>query len=316
MAPFARQITAASPRVIYYHRFGDGDPRRMSAAMFSAQLRYLKKHFSIAPLKDVVYAIAARHKIPRRTVAITVDDGYRDFLDIAYPILVSEKVPATLFVASQFVAGNVWFWFDRIRYVCERTERKEVVFQSPETQWELSLKSAKDREGAWDKISNCCLRLTPNAREALIAALVKAADVALPEAPPDLFAPIPLEQLRELDRSLIDIGAHTRTHPILSGCSKEEQVTEIAGSRQELEKMLCRQVVLFAYPNGQRGDFDARTSEIVRESGYLGAVSTQAGLVKKASNRFILPRICASHDNGCFQREINGLTELKARLTG
>ena len=98
-------------------------------------------------------------------------------------------------------------------------------------------------------------------------------------------------QVRALRRAGMQIGAHTRTHPILARSEKHEAVAEIEGSKHDLEALLGEPVTLFAYPNGKPGaDYSARHAEMVRRAGFVAALSTAAGAASAGSDRFQLPR--------------------------
>ncbi|MDD5255793.1 MAG: polysaccharide deacetylase family protein [Candidatus Omnitrophica bacterium] len=71
----------------------------VSAESFERQMRFLKTHdYNVLPLEEVARLIAAKKKIPPRTVAITFDDGYRDNYEWAFPVLKKYGLPATIFV--------------------------------------------------------------------------------------------------------------------------------------------------------------------------------------------------------------------------
>jgi peptidoglycan/xylan/chitin deacetylase (PgdA/CDA1 family) len=90
----------------------------------------------------------------------------------------------------------------------------------------------------------------------------------------------------------VEIGAHTRRHPILAACALEEARAEVAGSRADLEQLLGVPVGLFAYPNGHEGrDFSERDVGLVREAGFSYAVTSDWGGVTPASDGLRLPRM-------------------------
>ena len=95
------------------------------------------------------------------------------------------------------------------------------------------------------------------------------------------------ELMQLIEGGLIDIGSHTITHPVLSALPVEEQRQEISMSRKQLEEILNRPVLGFAYPNGIS---TAETREIVRESGFHFACSSEPDLVRTNRQIFQLPR--------------------------
>src|SRR5262245_4257273 len=101
------------------------------------------------------------------------------------------------------------------------------------------------------------------------------------------------EDVRDLDPHLIEIGAHTCTHSILSRCSVTEQRREIMDCKRTIEERTQRAVTAFCYPNGESGDFTDDSVSIVREAGFTSAVTACAGMIETGSNPYRLPRIAA-----------------------
>ncbi len=117
---------AGPPRyvpILCYHRFTAGrstSRMEVSAADFESQLKWLHDGgWTVAPLKTVLGFIAGRNGVPPRTVAITIDDGYRSAVDIAVPLLERFNDPATLFVYTDFVgtgAGVTWAQLEGLKH--------------------------------------------------------------------------------------------------------------------------------------------------------------------------------------------------------
>ena len=103
---------------------------------------------------------------------------------------------------------------------------------------------------------------------------------------------------------VIEIGAHTVTHPILKGLAPGVQAQEIRQSKASLESCLGREVTSFAYPFGTAADV---TVGLVREAGFQRACATAAGLVEPDTDRCRLPRMTVENWTA---------TEFASRLTG
>ena len=314
LAPVARCLTGGT-RVLFYHRFSATDvgERRLPVAEFEAHLQYLTRHFEPLPLTHVLRCRAEGRALPRNAVAVTVDDAYTDFADLAYPLLERYRVPATLFVVSQFAAGGTWLWFDRLRVVIDRTNRPELVITQDARREVYTLRTAPERDLAWDTLATRCLRLAPEAREDLIAGCARQLEVVLPPAPPPEFAGLTLPQLRALDRRLLDYGSHSRTHPILSTLDTAALKAEIVGCQRELNDFDLRPCPIYCYPNGKEGDYDARVTRVLRDGGFQGAVTAISGRLTRDTPRWEIPRLGASSRMPEFRHEVDGLSELQAR---
>jgi len=93
--------------------------------------------------------------------------------------------------------------------------------------------------------------------------------------------------LRKLERRGIAIGSHTVTHTELTLLDDSEALAELRDSRAILERKLGHPVQWFAYPAGRE---DPRVVQLVREAGYVLAVTTQPGAVQAADRPFELHR--------------------------
>ena len=103
--------------VLCYHRITDKPARytNLQPAEFEKQMEYLHKHnFNIVPLKTIVDAMQYGTELPKNTVALTFDDGYKDNYTVAYPLLKKYSFPATLFIYPNYISngGAALTWED------------------------------------------------------------------------------------------------------------------------------------------------------------------------------------------------------------
>jgi peptidoglycan/xylan/chitin deacetylase (PgdA/CDA1 family) len=97
----------STARILYYHSIGD-DPVRssVSPAAFTAQIQHLHQRYRVLPLSDIVGRLAAGATLPARTVAVTLDDGFRDNYERALPVLSRFGVPATVFLTVSYIGTD------------------------------------------------------------------------------------------------------------------------------------------------------------------------------------------------------------------
>ena len=315
----ARGLTGSAARVLMYHRFsGVPTPRRLDAAVFEQQLDYLARHFRVRRLSDVVHALQEGRELEPRTVVLTVDDGYLDFVEHAYPLLQRYGMPATVFVTTDFLDRNAWFWFDAIRYLLHATKESwldvrlgrglgSVRIESP-------LTTPAARDGAWSAIGAECMQLTSEGRAQVIARLTSLLKVDLPASATPEYQAMTWAQAAQLDPVLIDFGSHTCSHPVLSHCSDREIASELRDSKRVIEKRLQRPVEAFAYPHGEPADYDARAVEAARSAGYLCATVAHGGQISAGADLFRLERLSGATDPVQFRSTINGLELLANRF--
>jgi len=315
LRPLTRRWSSGYARILMYHRFGaDGDFRRMPQGCFAEQLRYLTRNFRVVPLRELTEQLAAGKPFARNSVALTVDDGYRDFFTHAYPVIEEFRVPVTVYVVSRFIDQEIWLWFDAIHFLVHSAPAGEFELTLPAGGRRVELKSLASRNEVWNLIADACLPLMAAQRWTLISSIAGRLGVALPQRPTPEYAAMSWQEVRQLDPTLIDIGVHTMNHPILSRCDAVEQQREIAGARRRIEECLGRAADAFCYPNGQPGDFDQTTVEILRRENFSSAVVAYGGMIDGGADRCLLQRLGAPEHMSDFRRCLDGVWELRRRV--
>jgi peptidoglycan/xylan/chitin deacetylase (PgdA/CDA1 family) len=112
------------------------------------------------------------------------------------------------------------------------------------------------------------------------------------------------EVVRLAEGDLVEVGAHTVTHPVLAALPPTAQRDEIQGSKVELEQILNRPVASFAYPHGAYTD---ETRALVRDAKYVYACSSDTDAVWQGADCFRLPRVVVRDwDGDTFARWLRG----------
>lgn len=317
LAPGARLATRQRARVLMYHRFGPGNPsRRLSAEALDRQLLYLRRRFNVMPLCDLVERLAQGRAPEPLSVALTVDDAYADFGEHAYPVFRRHGVPVTIYVVSRFASGHFWLWWDAIRHSVAMAERGAYRVDLPDGPLELALHDAQSRDQAWSALAAVGVTLEPSRRDAFVVAVQDAFSVQLPASPTAEYAALSWGELRSLDADIVEIGAHTRTHPILALCDTARIADEVYGSKAEIEAELGRRVTAFCYPNGEPQDVDDRCVAAVRAAGFDSAVLACGGMIRARADRYLLERLGAPHDEADFEAEVSGIGVLRQWIAG
>ncbi len=303
------------PLILTYHRIGaDDGATGISAKAFADQVEYLRANYVITPLSRLAELLLEGREIPSRLAAITIDDGYRDAYEVAYPILKKHRAPATLFVVTEFVEGNGWLWTDKARYLTALARSRTFEFAIEGGQFlrlRLELSNETTRRNASGRINAALKTLSEAARDATLARLANELDVRLPERPPSAYSAINWRQAREMSDGTVEIGSHTLTHPILTSLSDDRLRDEVSQSRSRLEAEIGRKVETFCYPNG---NYDLRAQREVARAGYQCAVTTEIGLNSAREHPLALRRIHGEHDLARFVRSVSGFDQVVNRL--
>jgi peptidoglycan/xylan/chitin deacetylase (PgdA/CDA1 family) len=285
----ARTLRRGSgPIVLAYHRVDDSPGASVSPAHFAAQIEAVRSRYTPAPLEWIVTGQA-----PPDAVAVTFDDGYAETMRNALPTLAAANVPATLFVATGHVGDQRGFWWDEVARLLRATPGRplRLTIEGQTRAW-ADASSAERHLVGW---------LQPKAPEVVAQAVAELRAWAgdAPELPAD-ERPLSVDELRELSASgLIEVGAHTRTHPNLRWTAPTRRIEELAGSRDDLARWLhIDPPTGLAYPFGVPGaDVDPATRAAAAQAGFRYAVLTAPGRVTARTDRFALPRV-APRDAG------------------
>ncbi len=273
--------------ILLFHRvlaerdlFRPGD---LTASEFDGILGVLARSFAVLPLEEAVERLE-KNALPRGALSITFDDGYRDNLDVAAPILAAHGVPATVFVSTGFLDGG-WMFNDRVSEACKATRCTSASFPSLRAE-PLDLATVEAKVAAAHAILDNAKYLEFDARLAAVADLEDRLD-ARPGRGPMLDE----EGVRRLRASGVSIGAHTVDHPSRANLDDSAARAQIHQSRERLIDILREPVTQFAYPNGQPGrDYGGTHVAMVKEAGFLCAVSTAPCTARPGMDRYELPR--------------------------
>lgn len=275
---------------------------------FEQQLKYLCENFNPITLSQFISAKKNKTKLPSRSVILTFDDGFLSNYTLAFPLLKKYKVPAIIYIATDFINRDKLIWTDRVELAIRKTTRIDVGKQlSKITNIEELASSTDITKLTW--LTNGWLKQHSDEKKVqLIEQIIKALDIDKDNCDvPEIMRPLSVSAIKEMQCSgLIEFGAHTRTHPILSHCSEEQLEEEIVGSKLDVEKITGKTCIHFAYPNGGEADFNPYILRIIKKTGIESSVTTIMGENNLSTDPHRLKRI------GVFQ----GLTfeQFKANL--
>jgi peptidoglycan/xylan/chitin deacetylase (PgdA/CDA1 family) len=269
----ARLMTRTHPRVLMYHRFSaEPSGNKVSADLFDQQISEIKNNFNVLPLSIICEYLRRGNPAPHNSIVLTIDDGYDDFYQFAFPVLKKHGIPATLYVTADFVDRKLWLWPDKIAYILKTTRVNNLTFTPPDKITKtLPLYTDTDRSSAWETLNSHCLSIGHDERQLFIRQLAQNLFVTINPEPVLEYAPMTWSAVRELSENGIEIGAHSCTHPVLSNLDRNNLWDEIYGSKKRIEEVISKPVSAFCYPNGGRDDYNALVKQVVIESGFSSA---------------------------------------------
>lgn len=313
---------------LMYHRIAtpSADPWDLSVSPqhFAEHLSVLRDWAACRSFGDLVGALDAPGR-PHRLAAVTFDDGYRDNLEAALPLLEAHEVPATVFVVSGMIGAPREFWWDALTRVflatAELPETLELATPTGPRVWRLGaaarcapaqLRALALARFPFDAGMHPRMRVLAEVRETLVETS-KTESEAMADAVLDWAGlarsgahgdqPMTETDLCALAASgLVEIGAHTVTHRPLDRLSSADALHELCGSRAALRDVVGREVKSFAYPYGR---FGADTPGLVSEAGFSAACTIVEGVAAGATDPYRFPRIFVRNwDGDAFARVI------------
>lgn len=291
MLRFLSGPPAAGPRaqlsVLTFHRvLPEKDPLQSSepsAAEFEAWLSGWSKWFRFRLLSEAVSELR-NGQIAEHTACVTFDDGYANNLEVAAPILSRLGVPATFFIATGFSSGGMMF-NDKLTHVFRAAQGGELDLSLHDLgRWPVEGVDA--RRDSMNAVIRKVKHLKYAERETITNAIVLQSNTDVDSQPM-----MTSQQVKKLSSMGFEIGAHTVSHPILRELADADAEREIRTSREQLQTLTGQKVEMFAYPNGRPGDdYDLRHTKMVKDAGFIGAVSTIPGAASMQSDLYQIPR--------------------------
>jgi peptidoglycan/xylan/chitin deacetylase (PgdA/CDA1 family) len=260
----------------------------------------------IAQVREAGFETIALDDVPKRLAAgyqgppfacFTLDDGYRDNRDYAYPVFKRHHVPFTVYVPSDYADGAGDLWWLVLETVIAQAPRVSVQMDGTVRRFET--RTVDEKTAAFDTIYWWLRRIPEDRARHVVGELAQ----SIGYDPAGLCRDLVMgwDEIRELARDpLVTIGAHTCRHMALSKLSDAEAESEIATSMARVTAELGRPCRHFSYPYGCEHSAGRREFEIAERLGVTTAVTTRKGVIwrRHARTMAALPRFSL---NGDFQ---------------
>jgi peptidoglycan/xylan/chitin deacetylase (PgdA/CDA1 family) len=281
-----------SVNILMLHGVMDGDDdsttwspvrSRLSRRDLARALEALSRHYEFATLTEAVQMLAGKRPFRNSCVVLTFDDGYRNNLTHALPVLRQYGAPATFFLPTGKITERSLFAFDRLDYALQHVEGDSLTLAAGALTQDLRLAPPSALVSSFADL-----------RGALKDGL--GADVEYCEATNAMVqdcerrAGRSLNALRETDawsalmtwkdvetlaaEPLAEIGSHTVDHTRLGLAAKDTIGEQLRDSKREIEARTGRVCRHFAYPNGS---YSPEAAALTRLEGYESAVTTDEG---------------------------------------
>jgi len=294
------------------------DPGRMGVAVslreFQEQMLLLMHHFAPISFEALLESQEKNTRLPDHPVLITFDDGLRNSLTCAAPVLERLGAPAVFFVTTGLIANRGLLWTHELyeRVLAWNQPSLPMPDDSRDVATPPSLTGRIELAG---RISGCCKRISDDARLRYLERLRNAPLILEQEWHRELYEMLTWDEARTLSAKGFEIGSHTVTHPILTRLDVASLRCELRDSKAAIERELGKVCRCIAYPNGGAADVNPTVVRVAREAGYALGVTLSGRINAKSPSMLEIDRLCvtSSLSRNAFRARLSGLASLIGR---
>jgi peptidoglycan/xylan/chitin deacetylase (PgdA/CDA1 family) len=250
-------------RNFLFHRVSDEKDERwppMTPALFEKIISSLVKKFEVISLEEFLSG-SVSSSFTRQPATILFDDGYKDNIEYAAPILSKYKCPASFYIVTDSVTRNIPTWTYLLDHVLQRTGVSALKLDFPFFPQHMREVFPSDTKSI-SKIKPL-LKSFPNAQRvaSLNSIIAQCQDVELPRNKMMTW-----DDIRQLKTEGFEIGSHTHTHPMLAALDDEKEIEEeLVVSAKKIQEELGRFPLTISYPIGS---VDERVIRLSKKTGY------------------------------------------------
>lgn len=310
--------------IFMLHRMRIGIPKYggHSPDFLRSALQTLKDNgYKFVSVEELLLRARTGEEPIKKAVAFTMDDGYLDQAKVALPIFVEFNCPITVFIITGFIDKEVLPWDTVVKYCFYETDKNTLTLNIGANDIYYNLSSVNSRIASMRDFREKCKSLNELELNNTIDMLSKESNVDISQNIIEYSIPLSWDDARNAELSPeVRFGVHTVSHPILSRISTSRSMEEICNSWDKIATELVNPVRIFAYPIGHYNDFLVRDIDILKEHGYLGAVTAEPGyfdqeIMRSNENaRFMINRFSFPDNLPDLLQYCSGLELLKNKL--
>jgi peptidoglycan/xylan/chitin deacetylase (PgdA/CDA1 family) len=263
----------------------------ISVSEFSAQMAMIArsmKPLSLASLRDW---LVGSTEMPPDSILVTFDDGYRNNLAHAAPILTNFGIPAIFFVSAGYVGSDRLLWPTDIYRRVLLWPFKGVPLPDG-SMLDVSPAEIPKRIALAEWAREFCKLIPDDLTRHYLRILSEAMLPVLTQEEAEMFSFLSWDELRQLHRLGFEIGSHTTDHCILTRIPAYQLATELIASKQQIEEHLRIPCLSLAYPNGSQADYSPSILFAAAQSGYQIGFTTNPGPCRRTESALTLNRVC------------------------
>jgi peptidoglycan/xylan/chitin deacetylase (PgdA/CDA1 family) len=266
--------------------------------IFFKQMKYLKKNFNVISMNEITYCNKNKIKLPKKSIAITFDDGFHNNFSVATPILNDLNLPCTFYICPGVIGTKNMFWVDEIEDCINLTQKRFIKIDLGKKTYSFALTTKKKKIDSINKIKFFC-KLSPSlTKDKIINQLIDETQIIPNVNHSKNYAKANWKQVREVAKNdLFCIGGHSMNHDILSRQKKNEVSKDIEKSIKVISKRIKQKITHYSYPEGQKDHYNNRIINILKKNEIECCPSAMFGQNEDFENLFHLKRIIIGMKN-------------------
>ena len=271
---------------------------------FRDQMRWLHNYANVISMDELVDMYHSKSRVPKKTVVVTFDDGFKNNYTVAAPILSEFKIKTTFYITSGMIGGEKPFWVDEIESCLNATELNEITL-SLGKRCKFKLGNLNNKIEDLEKIKIFCKNTDNHTKNKVLKDLKKITKVNPTNKDCMNYQIMNWNDVRELsnDEQFI-IGGHSLSHEILTSLDKNEMRENIRRSISDIELNIKKKVFHYSYPEGQENHFNDDVINVLKNNNIICSPSAIHGKSNFKLGLFRLKRIMVGFNNIEFPKEL------------
>jgi len=282
--------------ILCYHGIIDDIPlgfnssgKHLNITNFESQMIFLSKNFEIVSMQDIENYFSGKGNLPKKSIAITFDDGYANNLWNAHQILEKYNLNATLYLATGYISSQKIMWSDHLEMALVNSKINEFEIVLETIQY-FDISSLTNKLEALKIIKNYMKKSSFESNRNILDAIDEKLRFDKNELSAVIHKFLEWDEVRFMNSTKVwDIGAHTEDHYSLGTLLPSEGIRQIHNSLLKVKTELAiDKYPLFSYPEGRNFDIPNYATKFLKHIGLNTAPSANPGknnLTKFSTNK-------------------------------
>jgi peptidoglycan/xylan/chitin deacetylase (PgdA/CDA1 family) len=286
----------------------------VSVSQFKRQLQVVRKHYRFISNQELLHALRTGEPLPELAVLVTFDDGFRNNLTHAVPVLKQLGIPAVFFVATGYIGANDVLWPHLLDELVLTWPYQTIPGPNGTMATLPTAPALKNRFA--EQLRNTCLELADEDRRSYVEAIARDHSIQLDARLRELNTFLSWDEVRTLACQRFAIGSHTVNHPILTRLTGSRLHAELSESKATIEQEIGEACDCIAYPNGGAHDYSTSVTDAAHETGYLAGFTLCGRACDPHHTPLAIDRLCVVRSLTCHALEARmcGLAAMYHRM--